>query len=595
MIASRAGASLKAYYKKSSFPHMTVCRLPTSPAWISAALILPTTLLLTALTACSGGGGGGSDNGPSVPVTVSGKITFTRIGFSPVRGDGLNPGAASQAPARLVTVEALDGTVANGAVLASATTDEQGRYSFQVPGERRVKIRAKAQMVTAGGAPSWNFSVRNNTNGDALYAIDGEPFDSGTSNSTRDLNAPSGWSGTSYTGERAAAPFAILDTVYRARALILSAVGNTVFPELRLYWSPSNKATVGVFCSTSGDIGTTFYAYGAGSADNCVSGGKLPAGIYILGDFAGGIGDTDEFDQHVIAHEFGHYLEHSFSRSDSVGGDHGSDGRLDPRVAFSEGWGNAYSGMVLNDPVYRDSFLGVRLDGGFNLETVVPDPAEGTPGWFTEMSVSSALWDLFDTPADAADTVALGFPPLYATMTGVQKDTEAMTTIFSFAAGLRAGNASQAAGINAILNSRSISTSDAYANNETNAGGSLTALPVYTDIAAGQPVNVCGSGTDTSRNKLGYRRFLRLTLSAPATLSITAQGAANAGTTDSVPASDPDIYVYRRGSIEQIGDATGSSETIGPHPYDAGVHIIEVYDYELGAQPRCMTVSVSGS
>jgi len=569
---------------------MTACRLSASPAWISAALIVA-----ISLTACGGGGGGGSDDGPSVPVTVSGKVTFTRIGFSPVRGDGLSPGTASQVPARLVTVEALDGSVANGAVLASTTTDEQGQYSLEVPGRRKVKIRAKAQMVKSGAAPSWNFSVHNNTNGDALYAIDGESFDSGTSNSTRDLNAASGWSGTSYAGQRAAAPFAILDTIYTARTLILSSVGATVFPELKLYWSSSNKPTKGLFCTTSGDLGTTFYASGGDNADNCVSGGALAAGIYILGDFAGGNGDTDEFDQHVIAHEFGHYVEDSFSRSDSVGGDHGDDGRLDPRVAFSEGWGDAYSGMVLNDPVYRDSYQGVSTDGGFNLETVVPNPSEGTPGWFTEMSVASALWDFFDTPADAADTVALGFPPLYAVMTGAQKSTEAMTTIFSFAAALRAQNAGQAAGIDTILNSRSIFGSDAYATGETNAGGSLTALPVYTDINAGQPVNVCGSGTDTARNKLGYRRFLRLTLTAPTTLTITAQGAANPGTTGSVAALDPDIYVYRRGAVEQVGDSTGGTETIGQQSYEAGVHIIEVYDYQLGPEPHCMTVSITGA
>lgn len=544
-----------------------------------------------ALAACGGGGGGGSNNAPASPVTVSGKITFTRVGFSPVLGDGLSPGSAGQAPARLVTVEALDGTVTNGAVLASTVTDEQGQYSLQVPANRRVKIRAKAQMLKSGSAPSWNFSVRNNTNGDALYAIDGEPFDSGTANSTRDLNAPSGWSGTSYTGQRAAAPFAILDTVYMARALILSADAAAVFPELKLYWSTSNKATLGMFCTTSGDIGTTFYSSGGPNAGNCTDAGALAAGIYVLGDFANGNGDTDEFDQHVIAHEFGHYVEHGFSRSDSIGGDHGTDSRLDPRVAFSEGWGNAYSGMVLSDPVYRDSFQGVSVDGGFDLENVVPD---GTPGWFSEMSVSSALWDWFDAPADAADSVALGFPPLYAVVTGAQKNTEALISIFSFAAALRSQNGGQAAGINAVLNSRSISTSDAYGNNETNAGGSLTALPVYTDINIGQPINICGRGTDTSRNELGYRRFLRLTLTAAAALSITAQGAADPGTAGSVPAADPDIYVYQRGVLEQVGISTGSTETLAQHSYGAGVHIIEVYDYALGPEPHCMTVSIAG-
>ena len=81
-----------------------------------------------------------------------------------------------------------------------------------------------------------------------------------------------------------------------------------------------------------------------------------PDGIYILGDFTALGGDTDEFDQSVIAHEFGHYVEDRFGRSDSIGGDHGGSATLlDLRVAFGEGWGNAFSGMVLGDPIYRDS------------------------------------------------------------------------------------------------------------------------------------------------------------------------------------------------------------------------------------------------
>ena len=66
--------------------------------------------------------------------------------------------------------------------------------------------------------------------------------------------------------------------------------------------------------------------------------------------------DTDEYDQHVVAHEFQHFLEDQVSRSDTPGGPHSLDERLDMRVAFSEGFANAFSAMVLNDPVYRDSF-----------------------------------------------------------------------------------------------------------------------------------------------------------------------------------------------------------------------------------------------
>ena len=103
-------------------------------------------------------------------------------------------------------------------------------------------IRAKAQMLKTGAAPTWDFSVRNNTNSDALYALDGSAFNSGSANSTRNLRATTGWGGTSYTGTRAAAPFAILDTVYRAKELILTAAPTATFVPIEFVLEHSEPA-----------------------------------------------------------------------------------------------------------------------------------------------------------------------------------------------------------------------------------------------------------------------------------------------------------------------------------------------------------------
>lgn len=565
---------------------MLLFRLALRPV---TRIVLP--LIAAALLSACGGGSGGDENPPPVTVTVSGKITFDRIPFK-VGGLGLNPGAPVESPARQVVVEALDDA---NAVLATATTDAAGDYSLQVPSNRNVKIRAKAQMQKTGAAPIWNFKVLNNTNSDALYALDGSASNSGTANSTRNLRAASGWGATSYTGTRAAAPFAILDTVYQAKELILTAAASTTFPDLNLYWSTTNRTATPV-CPDTGNISTSFYS-GDTALEDCGAEVLLPGGIYILGDFAGGNGDTDEFDQHVIAHEFGHYIEDKFARSDSIGGEHGPGDRLDLRVAFGEGWGNAYSAMVLGDPLYRDSDMGVARDGGFSLEA----DNSVAEGWFSEFSVGEILWDLFDNVADGADQVSLGFPPIFSVLTGAQKQTDALTSIFSFADALRAANPAQVPGINALLSGELISGSDAFGSGEANDGDSTTALPIYQSIPLNQPTVVCGSGTDSNRNKVGYRRFLRLTLSAPALLAITATGAVDPGSPGSVAASDPDIFVHRQGVVVQFGEATtnqpGSTETITQKPYDSGTYIIEVYDFNLSgtnSTPHCMTVSVTG-
>ena len=81
---------------------------------------------------------------------------------------------------------------------------------------------------------------------------------------------------------------------------------NVVFPDVNFYWSPKNVGTDGN--KEQGQIGTSHYA----------DSGTLP-GVFILGKADV---DTDEFDQGVIGHEFGHWLQSVLSSSDNPGGSH---------------------------------------------------------------------------------------------------------------------------------------------------------------------------------------------------------------------------------------------------------------------------------
>jgi hypothetical protein len=540
------------------------------------------------LAACGGGGGGGGGTPPPQNVTISGHITFDRIPFDPTFGNGLDPAHTVESPAREVTVQAID--AGNNSVLATTSTDDAGAYSVTVPANRNLFIRARAEMVKTGTAPTWNFTVRNNTNADALYALDGAAASSGTANSTRDLHAPSGFGATSYTGERAAAPFAVLDTVFRAKQLILSAAPTAAFPALSLFWSEDNRPTAGRFCPNDGDIGTSSYIVFSGEQDDCTPPQtNNPDGIYILGDFS--VGDTDEFDESVLAHEFGHYVEDRFGRSDSIGGEHGgSSDFLDLRVAFGEGWGNAFSSMVRNDPIYRDSFAGVTDD--FQVDVESDDT--NNEGWFSEASVEEILWDLFDPAND--DPLALGFAPIYAVMTGAQVETDAVTSIYSFAAGLRAASPGSAALIDDLLTGEEIVGSDDFGAGENNNAGDSAILPVFTTIMLANPINVCSRSPhgNTDANKVGNRVLLRFDNDAPRLVTITATGAAPVDGT--VEATDPDIFVLRRGTLTAFGvSSEPGTETIDQQQLEAGTYIIEVYDFNIaGTQPRCMNVSIQG-
>jgi hypothetical protein len=551
------------------------------------------TLLL--LSGCSGSGGrpppGGASDGGNQSVTVSGTVTFQRITFNSGVGNGLNPGSPTTAPARGVVVEAL--SQVGQAVLDTTTTDATGAYTVTVPANTMIRVSVRAQMLKSDAPPTWDVQVRNNTNADALYTLESSAFDTGSNGATnRNLLAATGFSGGSYTGTRAAAPFAILDTIFAAQQLIVSADAAVAFPQLNVFWSDQNRTTGMQFCIDTGDLGTSFYVSEPGS-DGCAA--IVPAGIYLVGAFDGGSGDTDEFDQHVIAHEYGHYVEDKFSRSDSIGGEHGIGDLLDLRVAFGEGWGNAISAMVLNDPQYRDSFDGVDNDFGFNLE----NGADPSPGWYSESSTGGLIWDLFDdaSGAEPTDTVAGGFTPIFAAMTGEQRTTQALTSVFSFLQGYGAVNPAAAAGVAQLRAALQISGTDAFGSGETNDGGDASVLPVYASVALNDaPRIVCTNAANGDRNRLGFRKFFVLQLAGDANVTVNVTGAV--GNPGSAGATDPDIFIFRQGvevARAETADPDDPSESL-TQALTAGTYVIELFDFAAleSSMPRCMNFAVTG-
>lgn len=71
--------------------------------------------------------------------------------------------------------------------------------------------------------------------------------------------------------------------------------------------------------------------------------------LYILGGANGDVkaSDTDHFDDSIILHEYGHFLEDVYGHSESPGGSHTGNFIIDPRLAWSEGWANYFQSAVL--------------------------------------------------------------------------------------------------------------------------------------------------------------------------------------------------------------------------------------------------------
>jgi hypothetical protein len=507
-------------------------------------------------------------------VTVSGQITFDRVPHKPGNTPGLDYPNTFQSPARGVVVRAVQEF---GPVLATGRTDDQGRYSFDLPGKTRVNIQARAQ-IERGGSPSWNFKVVDNTSNDALYALTGAVFDTGLSNVTADLNAGSGWDEVllTYGDVRAAAPFAIIDTVYEAVQLIVGADPEVALPSMNLNWSPFNRSS-DVFDPDNGSIVTTAYFFSEGQ-------------IYVLGDQDV---DTDEYDPHVIAHEFAHYVESMLGRTDSTGGPHTFIDELDPRLAFSEGWANAFSAMVLDDPIYKDSLLSGQASG-FAVD--IESNTVTNEGWFNESSVHSVLYDVFDNQADGVDATALGFGPIFEGMVGWHANSNALTSIYSLLTELKSGRPADEPNIDALLEGQDIvgAGMNIWGSAETNnAGNNQDVLPIYGILSVDGPaVEVCSINSFGQFNRLSNRRFVRLFVATAGTHSIEVTGPNN---------SDPDLVLFRKGFLNLSEGITEAEETL-TLPLAVGTYVLEVYEAanvyggnDFGRPPgkTCLDVTVT--
>lgn len=540
------------------------------------------------LSACGGRGGGGNDDGddgdggwnpPPAPanacsdrsdcVSVNGSALYEFVpAVSGAGGTRLAYELSELRPIRGAEVVLMN--AASNTVLDSTVTDANGVFALAAPPETEVVVRVRA-LLSRAGQPGWEVRVVDNTRNQGVWSAQGEAFTTGSESVSIELVASSGWDGAGYAGSRAAAPFAMLDSAWLAMQRVLEADADAVFPPLKINWSPENRS-----CNGSS------YPF----ADGCITTshfgryGSEGRNIFVLGREND---DTDEFDRHVIIHEWGHYYEDAFARSDSIGGAHTLGDHLDPRVAFGEGWGNAWSGIATDDPVYVDT-SGSRQGRGFSFN--VEADSAWNPGWWSEASVQRILFDLYDGAND--DGMALGFAPLHAALTEAQRQTMALTTIFPLIHFLKQRQPAAASAIDELVLANGIAViSDEWGSGRTALDNTASrnteafVVPVYAELVAGTPLELCTTdayarevGEYIESNRLGARRFARFTPPSSGSWQVRLQTSAAGG--------DPDFHVRLRGRTVAAGmdDSAGSGvETLNVNLEGGQTYVIEVMDY----------------
>ncbi|MEE2643815.1 MAG: hypothetical protein VYD19_02670, partial [Myxococcota bacterium] len=114
--------------------------------------------------------------------------------------------------------------------------------------------------------------------------------------------------------------------------------------------------------------------------------------------------DPDQYDDHIILHEIGHWFASRFSDDDSPGGPHRAR-MVSPTLAFGEGLAYFWASMILRAPLMIDC----TLEGAWVVDIEAPlynglsiPLGVSARGRQREELTSSLLWDAFDA-ADAAE------------------------------------------------------------------------------------------------------------------------------------------------------------------------------------------------
>jgi hypothetical protein len=327
---------------------------------------------------------------------------------------------ATNHPIRRAEVRVTDPA---GNVVQCSTTDDSGNISFSLP---RGNVSYKVSINSRAYNAFLKASVLNAPEQNLFYSL--------TTTVTATASTNFGTLTATANGDLLGGAFNILDQLYNANAYLRAQVGScstnfagckdvnltSTIGKVSAYWEKGFNPN-SYFGSTSG---LSFYLPGYSR-------------LFILGGVDGVVdtADTDHFDNSVIVHEYGHFLEDTVGNSDSPGGSHNGNKVIDPRLAWSEGWGNFFQAAVIDSDaaaaaIYDGHYIDtIGNDDGdtdmafyVGLETAVSGydyPLNQGEGNFREFSVTRLLWDVIDnTPTESQfgglDDVSNKFPEIWA-------------------------------------------------------------------------------------------------------------------------------------------------------------------------------------
>lgn len=480
-------------------------------------------------------------------VTVQGQARYQRRTLATSAPGGLGAVDATTKPIRYAEVNVIN---EGGGLVQCGETDSSGNFSLSVPrGERKLRLVVRSRSSNS----QLRASVLNNPTDNFPYSIEASFVPNQTTLSSLSLLAPA-------TGTLEGGAFNILDQFLRANIHLASNAQCTGVctqsfstpPKVTAYWTRGFNPNR--YLGNSSPL-LSFYVRGQRQ-------------IYILGGNLGDVDstDTDHFDDSVIIHEYGHFIEDVFSVSNSPGGTHQGNDPIDPRLAWSEAWANYFSAAVLNTALYQDT-QGNSSGGPAsavilleNLESGTRDtPTAGASGVgegnFREFAIARFLWDAIDNTTSTSyvdtdsDAVTAGtFNELWQIFAGPYAASSRRFRHFGLFAQLQAAQ-SGATNLSSLLTTnQQVATLAHYSTLDS--GDACGATTIVASRLAGDT----GTSTTFSKSNQFASNDFYLYEHTGGSLTVTL-------TTASGPA-DLDLYVYRDGyTFGSSSDMIGRSDT----------------------------------
>ncbi|MBC7420885.1 MAG: hypothetical protein H7328_09165 [Bdellovibrio sp.] len=327
------------------------------------------------------------------PNYINGTATFYKRGLNLVVQSGElknmfqgNP-LATPLPIRFAEVAVYDGS---NKLVQCGKTDVTGRLkaldgisNLIIPataGNYTVRVLARThKTLTFGGKLPFEMflAVKEDIYTNKVHYVSGTSYSNGVDGITN-LDIKAFARQTQDLAIRGGA-FNALNTIQTAYEFIQNNTGpvttTCLNSKLNVYWKAGFNPGQYLEPSTNPANVTSNSYYVNGEKNLFITGGKL-------GNVS--IETAHHFDDFVIIHELGHFIEAQCGQLTSPGGSHSIIARIDPRLAWTEGWANYFAGQVMNAKI-----------SSLNPELIPKLAAEGLPSSWKYFFASKGFTDSF--------------------------------------------------------------------------------------------------------------------------------------------------------------------------------------------------------